>query len=102
MKSKRSFEQAKFGAGRIGANLLQGKWQGEDAFQDDVALDRSADDVWFRYTLSSVKSERRNSLAYEDSLSVAAAAKCVVEDETATKRGSRLRRCVMPADIAVG
>ena len=36
-------------------------------------LDRNADDVWARYILSSVKSERRNFLAKYDSISVAVA-----------------------------
>jgi len=76
MKSQRGFEQAKFGASRIGANLRQGRVRGEDAFQDDVATDRNADDVWSRCTLSFAEDERRNSLANDDSISVAVAARC--------------------------
>lgn len=70
MKSQRGFEQAMFGASRIGANLRQGRVRGEDAFQDDVATDRNADYAWSRCTLGFAKDVRRNSLSYGDPLSV--------------------------------
>ena len=96
MKSQRGFEQAMFGASRIGANLRQGRVRGEDAFQDDVATDRNADYAWSRCTLSFAEDERRNSLSYGDQLSVRVAARL-----NATWRwkacGSRLQPLPMAA-----
>lgn len=75
MKSQRGFEQAMFGASRIGANLRQERVWGEDAFQDDVATDRNADYAWSRCTFGFAKDVRRNSLSYGDPLSVRVAAR---------------------------